>query len=73
MNGKIIGRKPLYVAVAQRKEERKARLLVTFHIYTVSFNFARGIYYEEFCVYFFPFPFWFSNVPLFLHGLSYLP
>ncbi|KAF9604558.1 hypothetical protein IFM89_007679 [Coptis chinensis] len=26
MNGKMIGRKPLYVAVAQRKEERKARL-----------------------------------------------
>ncbi|WVZ11325.1 hypothetical protein V8G54_015855 [Vigna mungo] len=26
MNGKIIGQKPLYVAVAQRKEERKANL-----------------------------------------------
>ncbi|KAL1095115.1 hypothetical protein V6Z11_D06G133800 [Gossypium hirsutum] len=26
MNGKMIGKKPLYVAVAQRKEERKARL-----------------------------------------------
>lgn len=30
MNGKMIGRKPLYVAVAQRKEERKARLLAHF-------------------------------------------
>ncbi|XP_024033011.1 polyadenylate-binding protein 3 [Morus notabilis] len=29
-NGKMIGRKPLYVAVAQRKEERKARLEVHF-------------------------------------------
>ena len=28
MNGKLIGRKPLYVAVAQRKEERKAHLQV---------------------------------------------
>jgi polyadenylate-binding protein len=28
MNGKMIGRKPLYVAVAQRKEERKAQLQV---------------------------------------------
>lgn len=26
MNGKMIGRKPLYVAVPQRKEERKERL-----------------------------------------------
>ncbi|KAF6171005.1 hypothetical protein GIB67_028566 [Kingdonia uniflora] len=30
MNGKMIGRKPLYVAVAQRKEERKARLQAHF-------------------------------------------
>lgn len=28
MNGKMIGRKPLYVAVAQRREERKAWLQV---------------------------------------------
>ena len=28
MNGKIIGQKPLYVAVAQPKEERKANLNV---------------------------------------------
>lgn len=28
MNGKMIGKKPLYVAIAQRKEERKARLQV---------------------------------------------
>ncbi|KAI8011194.1 hypothetical protein LOK49_LG06G01822 [Camellia lanceoleosa] len=26
MNGKMIGRKPLYVAVAQRKEERRVQL-----------------------------------------------
>ncbi|KAA8522567.1 hypothetical protein F0562_013072 [Nyssa sinensis] len=30
MNGKMIGRKPLYVAVAQRKEERRARLQAHF-------------------------------------------
>ncbi|CAL5185379.1 unnamed protein product [Lathyrus oleraceus] len=30
MSGKIIGHKPLYVAVAQRKEERKARLQAQF-------------------------------------------
>lgn len=30
MNGKMIGRKPLYVAVAERKEERKARLQAHF-------------------------------------------
>lgn len=30
MNGKMIGRKPLYVAVAQRKEDRKARLQAQF-------------------------------------------
>ncbi|KAF5189449.1 Polyadenylate-binding protein [Thalictrum thalictroides] len=30
MNGKMIGKKPLYVAVAQRKEERKARLQAQF-------------------------------------------
>ncbi|KAM7507952.1 hypothetical protein LguiA_018405 [Lonicera macranthoides] len=30
MNGKMIGRKPLYVAVAQRKEERRARLQAQF-------------------------------------------
>ncbi|XP_050367028.1 polyadenylate-binding protein 3 [Argentina anserina] len=30
MNGKMIGRKPLYVAVAQRKEERRARLQARF-------------------------------------------
>jgi len=28
MNGIMVGRKPLYVAVAQRKEERRAILLV---------------------------------------------
>ncbi|KAK3018101.1 hypothetical protein RJ639_004786, partial [Escallonia herrerae] len=30
MNGKMIGRKPLYVAVAQRKEERRVRLQAQF-------------------------------------------
>lgn len=30
MNGKMIGKKPLYVAIAQRKEERKARLQAHF-------------------------------------------
>jgi hypothetical protein len=28
MNGKMIGKKPLYVAIAQRREERKAQLQV---------------------------------------------
>ncbi|KAK8914102.1 Polyadenylate-binding protein 5 [Platanthera zijinensis] len=30
MNGRMIGRKPLYVAIAQRKEERRARLQAHF-------------------------------------------
>jgi len=29
MNGKMVVSKPLYVALAQRKEERRARLQVT--------------------------------------------
>lgn len=34
MSGKMIGRKPLFVAVAQRKEDRKAQLQVIFlHTY----------------------------------------
>lgn len=40
MNGKIIGRKPLYVAVAQRKEERKAWLqviLIDFDVVMIHF------------------------------------
>ncbi|KAL7211991.1 hypothetical protein ACSBR2_014785 [Camellia fascicularis] len=32
MNGKMIGQKPLYVAVAQRKDERRAQLQVIFFI-----------------------------------------
>ncbi|THG14212.1 hypothetical protein TEA_002841 [Camellia sinensis var. sinensis] len=32
MNGKMIGHKPLYVAVAQRKDERRAQLQVIFFI-----------------------------------------
>jgi hypothetical protein len=28
MNGKMVGSKPLYVALAQRKEDRKAKLQV---------------------------------------------
>ena len=31
MNGKMIGSKPLYVAIAQRKEDRRARLQVNFY------------------------------------------
>jgi len=31
MNGKMIGSKPLYVAIAQRKEDRRARLQVDFY------------------------------------------
>lgn len=30
MNGKLIRNRPLYVAFAQRKEDRRARLQVTF-------------------------------------------
>jgi len=30
MNGKMVGGKPLYVAHAQRKEDRKARLQVLY-------------------------------------------
>ncbi|KAL6603877.1 hypothetical protein ACP70R_044238 [Stipagrostis hirtigluma subsp. patula] len=30
MNGKMVGKKPLYVAIAQRKEERKAMLMAHF-------------------------------------------
>ncbi|KAK7380564.1 hypothetical protein VNO78_33078 [Psophocarpus tetragonolobus] len=40
MNGKMIGRKPLYVAVAQRKEERKARLQAQFSQMQVSASIA---------------------------------
>ncbi|KAK2976243.1 hypothetical protein RJ640_021954, partial [Escallonia rubra] len=38
MNGKMIGRKPLYVAVAQRKEERRVRLQVTFFYGSYTFD-----------------------------------
>ena len=31
MNGKMVVSKPLYVALAQRKEERRARLQVIYH------------------------------------------
>lgn len=40
MNGKMIGRKPLYVAVAQRKEERKALLQAHFAHVQVSGGMA---------------------------------
>ncbi|KAF9609213.1 hypothetical protein IFM89_014407 [Coptis chinensis] len=40
MNGKVIGFKPLYVAVAQRKEERKARLQEQFAQIRAPFNVA---------------------------------
>lgn len=42
MNGKMLGKKPLYVAVAERKEDRKARLMVislsvfSMHLFIVS-------------------------------------
>ena len=36
MNGKIIGRKPLYIAFAQRKEERRTHLQVSYP--SVSLN-----------------------------------
>ncbi|KAJ8420884.1 hypothetical protein Cgig2_021819 [Carnegiea gigantea] len=57
MNGKIIGRKPLYVAVAQRKEERKARLLAHFAQVRVPGGVA-------------PFP---SGMPAFHPGTPRLP
>jgi len=37
MNGKMIAGKPLYVALAQRKEERRARLQVTLCLKFVFF------------------------------------
>ncbi|XP_021285171.1 polyadenylate-binding protein 3 isoform X1 [Herrania umbratica] len=46
MNGKMIGKKPLYVAVAQRKEERKARLQAYFaqlHTHGAMSPLASGI------------------------------
>lgn len=36
MSGKMIENKPLYVAVAQRKEDRKARLQVCFLKYALD-------------------------------------
>lgn len=39
MNGKMVGKKPLYVAVAQRKEERKAFLAVCTNSITFEFDF----------------------------------
>ncbi|QCD94435.1 polyadenylate-binding protein [Vigna unguiculata] len=42
MNGKIIGQKPLYVAVAQRKEERKANLQAQFSHMQIA-PFSAGI------------------------------
>ncbi|KAF9623366.1 hypothetical protein IFM89_001286 [Coptis chinensis] len=44
MNGKVIGFKPLYVAVTQRKEERKARLQL------VLFLKRRFMFFEEVCI-----------------------
>ena len=40
MNGKIIGKKPLYVCVAQRKEERRKILVVR-----LDFYFITGFWY----------------------------
>lgn len=33
MNGKMVGSKPLYVALAQRKEDRKAKLQVNIFLH----------------------------------------
>lgn len=38
MNGKMIGHKPLYLAVAQRKEERKALLQVMLTSFISLYN-----------------------------------
>ena len=41
MNGKIVVSKPLYVALAQRKEDRRARLQVCyFHLCYLLFPFV---------------------------------
>lgn len=44
MNGKMVGSKPLYVAHAQRKEDRKARLQVAFLKFCSCFANASCIY-----------------------------
>lgn len=41
MNGKLVGKKPLYVAVAQRKEERRAQLQVMIFLYLNFQSYAR--------------------------------
>lgn len=43
MNGKMVGSKPLYVALAQRKEERRNRL-------QVSGNRGRQLFTAFFCL-----------------------
>ncbi|XP_028104650.1 polyadenylate-binding protein 4-like isoform X2 [Camellia sinensis] len=40
MNGKMIGHKPLYVAVAQRKDERRAQLQRLCNIISSRFSLA---------------------------------
>lgn len=40
MNGRIVGKKPLYVGLAQPKEERKAMLMVGNLVFT-----TRGIFF----------------------------
>lgn len=37
MNNKMIGSKPLYVALAQRKEERKAQLASMFYLFGILY------------------------------------
>lgn len=37
MNGTMIGKKPLYVAVAHRKDERRAHLQVEYYLYFLAF------------------------------------
>jgi hypothetical protein len=39
MNGKMVVSKPLYVALAQRKEDRKAKLQVLLFSFSFFFSF----------------------------------
>lgn len=39
----IVGKKPLYVCVAQRKEERRAMLVVSLNCYFLIDHFVRSV------------------------------
>jgi hypothetical protein len=43
MNGRIVGKKPLYVGLAQPKEERKAMLMVGNLVFTIRGFFCLDI------------------------------